>query len=215
MKPASNSLVIKALYWFFSIGFYLHSAATVLLILLNHLTYWDGWKYTIRGNLSLREDNWRPMAVNIMDNSAKPIFLMYKGGFARFDYSNISRGLTINNLTITFLDIAILMVSLAITFQLMKIFSSLIKNQVFDWKNIVRLRWIGLFIIIIPVLKYGKNFMFFREAKERINIPGHEIFSYGIGNSFYLMVLLALMVFTLTEIFKYGLGLQRENDLTV
>jgi len=215
MKSASNPIIIKALYWFFRIGFYLHALSTLALILLDHITYWDGWKYTIRGKFGIREEHWRPMKVNIIDETAKPIFMMYKAGWVRFDYRNIPEGLTLKNITITLLSISVLLVTLAITYQLMKIFSSLVKNQIFDMKNIRRLRWIGFCIIAVPVLKFAYNQLFFEVVQEKISISGHKIGAYGIGSSFYLMLLLALMIFTLTEIFKYGLSLQKENDLTV
>lgn len=215
MKNTLNPVIIKGLYWFFRIGFYLHALITLALILLNHITYWDGWKYTIRGKFGVREEHWRPMKVNVIDETADPIFMMHKAGWVRFDYENLAEGLTLKNISITLLDISVLLVTLAITYQIMKIFSSLVNNQVFDMKNIRRLRWIGLLIIAVPILKYAFNQLFFSVVQAKISISGHKIGAYGFGSSFYYMILLAIMIFTLTEIFKYGLSLQKENDLTV
>ena len=224
MEKKNNSRFIGFMYWFTKLVFWMH---LVLIIFFTSVNYFDliGYAhgeapyFTLRGDVNIIEENWKPLVkevqIQLKDSvGVIPTFLFIKSGFARIDYTDFSKIFTFKTMLITLLDLAYMWIWIVLTFQLMKIISSLKNNVFFDLKNIKRLRYIALVFAIAPIIESIKNVLFAKLLRTIISIPHHFIWSkyhfmmyYGIG--------IMLTIFVLIEILKYGLSLKQENDLTI
>lgn len=223
MKEAMKKPFIKVMYYTSKAIFGLHLALLIIIAVGNYFDpfgYFHGekLKFTIRGNVSVLEKNWKPLRtgelITIQDSiGVKPIFLMKKSGFSRIDYTDFAKAFTFINMAITLLDMACWWIWLVLTYQLMRIISSLKNSIVFDRSNIKRLQIIAIVFGIVPVLDFIKNTLYAKLLKSTVLIPNHSILPEQ--SDIYTGIGIMLLVFVLIEIFRYGLSLQKENDLTI
>lgn len=227
MKTKNQSKFIVHMYRLFTVVFWLHLLLVLFILLFNYFTIDDGQlTYTVRGHFNLYEKNMPPTNSYLAtsQNGLQSIVLLYKTGFARFDYTHLKEGFTAVNLFITFLSFSVWLVSLLFTFHLMKIFQSLEKNKVFEMENIRRLRIIAAVIALVPLLHQLYQVVFSSVAARLLNIPNHVITGVPadfkflpllLNHAVLLGFLVMLLVLVLTQIFLYGLALKTENDLTI
>lgn len=224
MEKTTTSGFIRLMHWLTKLVFGLHLTLVIFLTAFNYfdlLGYLHGEKpfFTVRGEVHCIAQNWKPLRETeeylVKDRvGVNPVYLMKNSGFARLDYTDFNKAFSFRNVMITILDIAHLWIWLVLSFQLMKIISSLRASKVFDLHNMLRLRIIALVFGVAPILEAIRNNMFAGLLKSIIEIPNYFILSkynfmmyYGIG--------IMLFIFVLAEIFKYGLQLKQENDLTI
>jgi len=212
------------MYWLTKIVFITHLVIVVLMTVLNYvdtvgICFGNAPYVTIRGDVNIVEENWKPLKEHEqfrMNDSigVRTIFLMKKSGFARIDYTDLMKVFTPNNILIIIFDIAHYWIWLLVSFQLMKIIASLKNEIIFDMMNVRRLKILAIAFGLAPILETVKNIMFANLLRSSITISHHFIWSekhfmmyYGIG--------IMLLIFVFAEIFKYGLQLKNENDLTI
>lgn len=108
---------------------------------------------------------------------------------------------------------AIAFAILAVVFQVRKILRSIRKNEPFDHKNIRRLRIISLCLLAIAVLGFLSS-LFNRHllTKYAGDASSHYIGKMEIGLT---PVIMAMVVFVLSEIFRQGYTLKTENEAFV
>jgi len=103
---------------------------------------------------------------------------------------------------------------LSFTFQLFSIVKSLKNGNVFDLKNVARLRWIALVVGISPVIEFFINRMF-------CDLLNHSVYDASFryvqlnrlenfAGIFYMMLILLII-----EVFRIGMNMKTENDLTI
>jgi hypothetical protein len=185
-------------------------------------------KFTVRGDVALMQDNWKPISAEEMvlkgnASYAEPTVLMKSSSFVRLDYSDISKGLTITNISIMLLSIASTWIWLVLLYQLVKIVKSIRENRVFERKNIKRIKRIGVVFLAFPILARLKDLLFSQAVAESLEIPGYTvikekgfwIFPSIISLEVLLGFLIMLLIFLLAQVFAYGMMLKTENDLTV
>lgn len=220
MKAIKTKNVFKVTYYLIKTFFFLHLAYIFFNLFLNYTIPFDGKSdFTVRGHVALIEKGWKPMEVTSLNENNKPIFLMYKTGFVRFDFNNWSDALNINSiLHILFYNLWLLM-GLYISFQLYSIFKSLFKTRIFEKKNTVRLRLMAVTIILMPVVKNFSQRFFVSFAKANFALEGHSVHlqqNPDFYNFPYLPYLCTgLLIFAIIEIYKEGMKLQSETDLTI
>ncbi len=94
--------------------------------------------------------------------------------------------------------------------------NSSITHHVFSRKNILRLRYIAYGFMIIPFLELLNYFADKYFLTRYVNIKGLTILpTDGISNISWEYILVGLLFTVMIEVFKKGLHLQEENDLTV
>jgi len=220
MKAIKSNRVFRTMYYLITLFFFLHLFYFLVNLFLNYSVPFDKKsEFTIRGHISLIENNWKPMEVNSLNARCKPIFLLYKSGFVRFDFDNWKDAFNTKSvLHILFYNLWLLM-GLLISFQLYMIFRSLIKTKVFEKVNTRRLRLVAATIILMPFIKNLSQMFFLSFARTNFSIEGHTIHlpqNHSFYNFPYLpYILVGLLIFAIVEIFKEGMRLQSETDLTI
>jgi hypothetical protein len=221
MKNLTKESLIKTLYWFFRIGYWFHLALIIILFLFDYFFINEkGLYFTVRGNFNLSEENWRPTKdfnYIVKDTSAEPVVLLGKSGWARIDYYDFSNAFTPRNVGITLADMLWFILSLTITFQLMKILKSIMQKNVFDDYNIRRLRWIAFAVGLMPICESFQKYWFSQVIQQSINfskyfvIVKRGLFVGEITQGLIMMILILVLI----EIFRFGINLKQENDLTI
>lgn len=103
---------------------------------------------------------------------------------------------------------------LGFTYLLLLVFKSLKKNDIFENSNMIRLRLIALIVGASPLLHLAKNILFAEVFKEQVSLKRHYInfqYDYSLLSGCLYMILILVLV----EIFRYGMSIKSENDLTV
>lgn len=91
-----------------------------------------------------------------------------------------------------------------------------ITHHVFSHKNILRLRHIAYGFMIMPFVELLNYFADKYFLTQYVNIKGLTIIpAYGASSISWEYILVGLLFTVMIEVFKKGLHLQEENDLTV
>ena len=96
---------------------------------------------------------------------------------------------------------------------LRRIFSSMIEDTPFIHANIGRIRWIAALLILISLLAQLVQARLGQMMLATVQSSGLELtlrFNFDLG-----MIVVGLIIFSLAEVFRYGLELQTETNLTV
>ena len=195
---------------------YLHIAFIFLVYPLNYIDpFFDSECFTIRGDVILIPDTRQPMPVEPLKAEAEPAFLMKNSGFARLDYcGSWSALLSVKNIFYILINWIWILMGLAITWLLYSIARTVVRNRVFSINNINRMKWIALLLLMIALARFAADLLFASIAMDNIYIDGYSIAAHGIMYQSHL-VLFAVLVFVLVHIYKTGLQLQTEQDLTI
>lgn len=94
-----------------------------------------------------------------------------------------------------------------------KLIVSINRSLIFSWRNVRRLRWLGIALIIhylcmlIPLLVAG------REVNEVFALRGYELHQSELVS--IITLVLAIVSFIVAEVFAIGLKMKEEQDLTI
>ncbi len=87
------------------------------------------------------------------------------------------------------------------------------KSEIFDWRNVKRLRRLGIYLCIAYLCKFVTIYMQSVELSKSFAIDGYELdYCAGLSNPDLLLGLLSLVF---AEVFAIGLRLKEEQDLTI
>ncbi len=103
-------------------------------------------------------------------------------------------------------------VLIVITYQLKKIFSSLRNNQPFDELNVLRIRNIGIVLIGFSLLQFLANIIVTRYSMYHFTWDKELSLTYTFNASYLVTGVLLIIV---AEIFKEGVSLKEETNLTI
>lgn len=114
------------------------------------------------------------------------------------------------NISITFIGLSIAFGTfLLITYQLRKILSSFVSDHPFIKSNILRIRLIGLILIVASALKFVFSFFY-------TNYINSAFEGFIFTNKLEFAPLLSgLLILIIAEIFRIGVNYREENDLTI
>lgn len=94
-----------------------------------------------------------------------------------------------------------------------KLIVSINRSLIFSWRNVRRLRWLGVALIfhylcmLIPLLVTG------REVNQVFALRGYEIHQSDLVS--VITLVLAIVSFIVAEVFAIGLKMKEEQDLTI
>ncbi|MCD7936539.1 MAG: DUF2975 domain-containing protein [Tannerellaceae bacterium] len=95
----------------------------------------------------------------------------------------------------------------------LKIISAVSRNEIFEWKNIRMLRWVGMSFLFLFLTSLVAGLYNYTLATQLIEIPHYEII---LGNMLDLSYLLfGLVALIIAEIYSIGLKLKEEEELTI
>ncbi|MCL1867403.1 MAG: DUF2975 domain-containing protein [Paludibacter sp.] len=108
---------------------------------------------------------------------------------------------------------AILFILIAIPILIVIIIRSIVRNNVFNLKNINLLKWIGYLLVALFVFILFLNIREYATAKSLIELQNYKIV-FSMGDSYmYLIMGVATLLFA--EILKIATKMKEENDLTI
>lgn len=108
--------------------------------------------------------------------------------------------------------IALAAVFIIITWHMKRIFKTLRSNEAFDAANVLRIRHIGLLLIVFAALQFLSNIIINRFLLTHFTFEEGLQLTYAFKFS-YLFAGLVLIV--VAEIFREGVNLKEETNLTI
>jgi hypothetical protein len=114
---------------------------------------------------------------------------------------------------IALFSFGVLALCVVIPVKVYQIIRSIIKNDIFEIKNVRRMRVIGNCLLVMFAI--GVYFMIFStaQAKQLFAFENYRIV-YEIGEDYYLLIL-GLITLLFAEILKISHTIKRENELTI
>jgi hypothetical protein len=206
--------LITGLYWLFIVGFIIQITAVgwyfYMVLSPNSVSV-----LYIHSDVRLFSDSNTTFSIPVVSKNAMIEVKMGQkrlGGSGIFykNYKDVSPKAAV----IFFLNVVQYLIWLLFTWQLLKVFKSLKQSQIFDKRNIWRLRVVAIIVGISPVLELIRNIIYPSLFAENAVLPHHRIAYYYDASMFeglFYMVVILLVV----EIFKYGITLKEEQDLTI
>jgi len=220
MKVLKDTKLIHYLAAGINIFFYMHLLIFVFLLIFDHVNPFDDpTKFTIRGRVGIFERNLTALPDDSVGEFLNENFLIRKSGFIRFDYTSVGEVLTLNNFSYFMLDSFCKFLWLVMTFQIRQVFRSTIRLKIFDSDNLKRVRFISGVLFLIPFVQYFTHKMFAFVVRQEIvsdeNFIPEGVFIVPIRDFNEPLIAIALLVLAIGEIFRYGVQLQTQNDLTI
>lgn len=94
-----------------------------------------------------------------------------------------------------------------------KIIISINKSDIFNWKNVRRLRWLGRALIIGFLAEVLPILVTYIEISDQLSIPGY---SFHMSELVPLLTLvLGIVALIVAEVFAIGLRMKEEQELTI
>jgi hypothetical protein len=217
-----QSYFIQMMYWVLRGVFWLQLCVTLFFVSIDSFD-WLGYlfhdepaRYTIRGNFGMHPNIFKPdTTFHQLNPSDKPetITLVSSSGWARFDYTDLTHAFTLQNISITLLDMGSLLIWLSITYLLYKMLESCKNQKVFEMSTIKRIRLLALAVGLINLFEYAKNWIFARVTYNHISYDHYSIVMKKVNIIPGMIYMLLILV--IAEVIKYGISLKQENDLTI
>lgn len=218
----------------FTIMFILHVLLVSFTLFGNYFNFTWGEngsviQFSIRGDVNLTEQKW-----DLLDSTeytiaqkeliADPFILMKKSAFVRLNYEDLSVLASLKMIVLILFDIGSWLIWLVLTFQLMKILRSIKSKGIFDSDVVIkRLRLIAPVFISAPIISAVAKRMFTNLVTDTLSINGHFIW-YSRDFKYVTTLLdhhilsgaaVALLILVLVEVFKRGIELKSETNLTI
>jgi hypothetical protein len=205
MTQKRNTSLIRGIYRLLNIFYYLTAG---LLILLAILAVYKGFTFGPKDAL---------FDVTYKGASTTTVLLEVDQGDGEIEFGPGGIKFKANRsfLIITrIFEIGFLVLFFLVVCLLRKIFHGLVKEKnPFRKENPGRIRWIGYLIIIFSILSSFFDFYVWKYIARHISIK-EVSFGYGVGFNLET-IFLGLVVLVLSEIFRSGVQLQEDRDLTV
>jgi hypothetical protein len=210
-----QKLLINWLYWLFIIGFIIQITAIGWYFYLTLTTPNSESAVMIHSDVRVFSDSsYISTLPTIQKDSAIGVRIGYRPiGSSAVLYHNYKQ-LTSRAFIVLFLNCAQYLIWLMFTWQLLQVFKSLKQQRIFEKRNILRLRIVAFVVGIAPILMLIRNIIYPNLLAENAVVPHHRVVYYYDASMFeglFYMVLILLIV----EIFKYGISLKEEQDLTI
>lgn len=177
-------------------------------------------EFCIRDKIILMENNNLFSEIKSSSSNVEPVIFHWKEGRLSFYFKDWHEVLQENDVIIYILFYILwFLLSLGVTLLLFRIFHSIKKKGVFEKANINRIRIIASFIVLMPVAKYFSLLFFTKFSKANLILENHNIVFFREYDSTpfpltpYFWV--GLLIFAIAEIYREGIRLQTENQLTI
>lgn len=201
--------VLRYAFFFLTLG-------TLLVLVLNLTAYFgissDGW--FLRGEVAtqgLSPQSTLPMP----DQGEMRVYDFKESRLVMLDFATARSFFKVRHLAyLLFQNLTWALVAFVL-YQMYRIFSNLEARGTFRDDNVRRLRWIALAILFYPFVSLESELMFKSIVSK---LPGHGLsFSsvYVVTEQMLFGLFVSLVVYALSEVFRYGTQLQQDQDLTI
>lgn len=207
--------LITGLYWLFIIGFIIQITAVGWYFYLTLTTPNSESALLIHSDVRVSSDS---SYISSFPTIKKDSAIDVKIGYTRLGSSailyNSYQQLTSKAVIILFLNCAQYLIWLIFTWQLLQVFKSLKQSQIFERRNIWRLRVVALVVGVLPIFELIRNIIYPSLFAENAVLLHHRI-TYYYDNSLFAGIFYMVIILLVVEIFKYGISLKEEQDLTI
>jgi hypothetical protein len=216
----------RVFHWFFEISFYLFILMATIVIGME-INQWLQRDYVARyavGSIlpdDLKDTTKEKIAVKARTEQVSNSYLTTSKWVLSFEANDRSiKGFMMFKTVIQFAYIFV------IFYTLRKFVLSLKSREAFTILNVRRLRILGLLLLLIAPLNWAgryfsrlwmnDHFILQQTDHSAAHSIGYKIgFALGSGDFVWNWIFAGLLVLVIAEVFKHGLHLKQENDLTV
>ncbi|HNG89133.1 MAG TPA: DUF2975 domain-containing protein [Saprospiraceae bacterium] len=201
--------VLRYAFFFLTLG-------TLLVLVLNLTAYFgissDGW--FLRGEVATQGLS-PQSALPMPDQGEMRVYDFKESRLVMLDFATARSFFQVRHLAyLLFQNLTWALVAFVL-YQMYRIFSNLEARGTFRDDNVRRLRWIALAILFYPFVSLESELLFKSIVSK---LPGHGLsFSsvYVVTEQMLFGLFVSLVVYALSEVFRYGTQLQQEQDLTI
>lgn len=215
METVKRFRLSGILYWFFTAL----AAAALLFVMLNLSAEFSigGGKPFIRGWVTtVQEPAAPPVLLPHPDGSGDlKVYSFSQPHFVFLEFADMGAMLQSRYLGHIIFQKTSWALIILILYQFARIFRNLDRRQIFQEDNIRRIKWIALAVAIIPVTNFAASRLLSGITYEAgghtiTTAPGPSQIEYVVAGAILAFVILALV-----EIFRQGVQLQQEQELTI
>lgn len=218
METITQSRIIKALNVCFTTMWYMAVVGAIIVV----LNFWyvplktGGEKLpylenTVELVAQVQEFTSTVKAGNVSEAVLRPKLIEANAKIRLTSWSDILQVKVVMYLALVSLSIGL---GLSFIYQFHKIFKSLRAGHVFQSVIIKRVRYIGLILLFAPFVDGLSKLMYNQFVLNQIDISGFKVntsMTIGITSD----LIMGFVVLALAEVFKVGLQLQQEKELTI
>lgn len=217
-----NKTPFQSFYWLFSIVFYLFIIISIILVGIE-VSRWVRSEYSatysfggIKPN-EIKQVESQKFNLTATDSKIRTPYLTPSEWKITFDAADPSIKIYMSFILFVHLGYILLILITLRSFVL-----SLKHNQVFTLGNIKRLQRLGLLLLLIEPLSWAGRYFYRLWMSQHMDVIFENVsFAYRLGYSLaarefvWNWILAGLLVLIISEVFKQGLTLKEEVDLTV
>lgn len=206
--PEILSVLLEVVYWFTIVGV----GIFLLFITLNYIS-----GNTDLGNMLVLAQQVFPVRLYssdigklLIDSSLYEVSLFKAEGILLV--RNAPLGLVVLNMVLYLLNTSVL---LYVVNLLRKILKNITDGKYFDIKNGILIRNIGIVVIIGSIIKALVNISITAYFSANTTFENLEIASYSGSESILSLIFLGFVILVISQIFKHGTEIKKEQDLTI
>lgn len=214
MKRRTIPTILKHLTTILMLMVALGVTALVLILVFASFGAMD-WMLDLPGTFQLRvpvrfvpiEDSYTLVSDELGDGEIVLATGTVAFSLQQFNFGRVAVELSIVVVLLGALTIAGLLVARGIL-------DSLIISTPFSYENVKRFRWAGMLMIAYNFIEQWMQIRFTQAVFANVQASGIELvrqFNISLGAP----IVLGLFMFSLAEVFRYGLELKTDNDLTI
>ena len=132
---------------------------------------------------------------------------------AKVDKTQLPLRIKIEYAVLMLFAIPMLFAIIFIPIQIYRVIRSIVKNEIFNPRNINRIRWIGYCLLSVFAIEIYANFINADEARALVNLEDYQII-FKVSEEYYWL-LFALVTLMFAEILKISHTMKEEQDLTI
>lgn len=217
-----SKLSSKAFYWLFNASFYLFVIVAIVVASIE-VTRWVRSDYSASYSFGAIKPNEiathkaQKFDLTPLNPEVLNPFLVTSEWKITFDAAD--RSIKVLMSVIVFLQIAYVFL---ILLTLRSFVFSLKNSEAFTMQNVTRLQRLGIFLLLIEPLSWISTYFFRSWLAEHLEITFKNVstayqlgYSLGAREFVWNWIFAGLLVLTIAEVFKQGLKLKEEADLTV
>lgn len=163
----------------------------------------------------LKYINLLPVYDNLLQDS---VYNEKTGSYVPVLYSEISVNVDTNPSAAIFVTMSMaFLLNIAAGIAVIVLFISFIisinNSVIFNWKNVTKLRWLGVALIICFIAELIPYVLSYIELTDAFSMKGYKL--YLAGGIRITTLILGIASFIFAEIFAMGLKMQEEQELTI
>lgn len=145
--------------------------------------------------------------------TGNPIRVELPTVIAEINTSQLPQWIKTGYIALLLLSFPMLIAVVFIPIQIYRVIRSVVKNEIFNPRNITRIRWIGYCLLFISATGIYASFIDTAKARALVQMEDYQVI-FKMGEEYYWL-LFAVVTFLFAEILKISHTMKEEQDLTI